>query len=58
MNTDSFIIHAKTHDIYKDISEDVETGFYTSNHEIDKPLPGKKWQSDWVNERWFRWKNY
>ena len=38
MNTDSFIIHAKTHDIYKDIAEDVETGFDTSNYEIDKPI--------------------
>ena len=38
MNTDSFIIHAKTHDIYKNIAEDVETGFDTSNYEIDKPI--------------------
>ena len=27
MDTDSFIVHVKTEDIYKDISEDVETRF-------------------------------
>ena len=27
MDTDSFIIHVKTDDIYKDIQEDVETRF-------------------------------
>ena len=31
MGTDSFIIHVKTDDIYKDIAEDVETRFDTSN---------------------------
>ena len=31
MDTDSFIIHVKTDDIYKDIAEDVKTRFYTSN---------------------------
>ena len=35
MNTDSFIIHVKTDDIYKDIVEDVGTRFDTSNYEID-----------------------
>ena len=43
MDTDSFIVHLKAEDIYKDIAEDVETRFGTSNFEIDKPLPvGKK----------------
>ena len=43
MDTDSFIAYIKTHDIYKDISEDVETRFDTSNYGLDKPLPkGKK----------------
>ena len=37
MDTDSFIVHVKTDDIYKDIAEDVETRFDTSNFEIDKP---------------------
>ena len=39
MDTDSFIIHVKTDDIYKDVAEDVETRFDTSNYEIDRPLP-------------------
>ena len=39
MDTDSFIVYIKTDDIYKDIAEDVETRFYTSNYELDGPLP-------------------
>ena len=39
METDSFIIHVKTEDIYKDVAEDVERRFDTSNYEIDRPLP-------------------
>ena len=27
MDTDSFVVHVKTDDIYKDIAEDVETRF-------------------------------
>ena len=38
MNTDSFIVYIKTDDIYKDIAEDVETGFDTSNYELERPL--------------------
>ena len=30
------------HDIYKDISEDVETRFNTWNYKIDRPLPKGK----------------
>ena len=29
MDADSFIVHVKTEDIYKDITEKVETRFYT-----------------------------
>ena len=29
MNTDSFIVHIKADDIYKDITEDIETRFDT-----------------------------
>ena len=36
------IVHIKTEDIYKDIVEDVETRFDTSNFEIDRPLPKEK----------------
>ena len=35
MDTDSFIVHVKTDDIYKDIAEDVETRFDTSNYESE-----------------------
>ena len=38
MDTDSFIVHVKTDNIYKDISEDVETRFNTSNFEIGRAL--------------------
>ena len=38
MDTDSFTVHVKTDDTYKDIVKDVETRFDTSNFEIDKPL--------------------
>ena len=34
MDTDSFIVHVKTDDIYKDIAEDVETRFDTSNFKL------------------------
>ena len=39
MDTDSFIVYVKTDDIYKDIAENVETRFSTSNSEWDRPLP-------------------
>ena len=39
MNTDSFVNYAKIDNIYKDIVEDVEARFNTSNFEIDRPLP-------------------
>ena len=38
MDTDSFIVHLKTDDVYKDISENGETRFDTSNFELDRPL--------------------
>ena len=39
MDTDSFIMHVKTEDFYKDIAGDVEKRFDTSNYEINRPLP-------------------
>ena len=42
MDTDSFIIHIKTEDFYKDIADNVEKTFDTSNYECDKPLPKGK----------------
>ena len=38
MDTDSFIMHIKTEDFYKDIADDVEKRFDTSNCECDRPL--------------------
>ena len=42
----------KINDIYKDIAEDVETAFDTSNYESDRRLPkGKNVKINWINER-------
>ena len=42
MDTDSFIVHVKTDDIYKDVTEDVETRLNTSSYELDRPLPKRE----------------
>ena len=42
MDTDSFIMHIKTVDFYKDIADDVERRFNTSNYECDRALPTGK----------------
>ena len=42
LDTVSFIGYIKTDDIFKDIAEDVETRFETSNYELDRPLPKGK----------------
>ena len=39
MYTDSFIMNIKTEDFYKDIANDVEKRFDTSNYEVNRPLP-------------------
>ena len=57
MDGDSFNLYMKADDIYKDIAEDVETRFDTSNYELVQPLPkGKK--IIWINESWIRSKNH
>ena len=38
METDSFIMNIKTNDFYKDIANDVECKFDTSNYEVNRPL--------------------
>ena len=38
MDTDSFIMNIKTEDFYKDIANDVEKRYDTSNYAIDRPL--------------------
>ena len=55
MNTDSFIVHLNTDNIYKHISKDVEITFDTSNFELDRSLPKGKNKSD---ERWISWANH
>ena len=42
MDTDSFIMHIKKEDFYKDIANDVEKRFDTSNYEVSRPLPTGK----------------
>ena len=42
MDADSFIMHIKTEDFYKDIANDVEKRFDTSNYEVNRPLPRGK----------------
>ena len=41
-DTDSFIMNIKTEDFYKDIANDVEKMFDTSNYEVNRPLPTGK----------------
>ena len=39
MDTDSFVVNFKTKDFYKDISQDVNKRFDTSNYTLHRPLP-------------------
>ena len=38
MDTDNFIDYIKTKDLYRDIAENVETSFDTSNFELNRPF--------------------
>ena len=42
MDNDSFVMNIKTEDFYKDIANDVEKRFDTSNYEVNRPLPTRK----------------
>ena len=42
MDTNNFVMNIKTEDFYKDIANDVEKRFDTSNYEVDRPLPTGK----------------
>ena len=42
MDTDSFLINIKTESFYKDVANDVEKRFGTSNYEVNRPLPKGK----------------
>ena len=44
MDTNSFIVYIKTDDIYKDIAKDVKSRSDTSNSELDRPLPNRKYK--------------
>ena len=57
VDTGCFIVHVKTEDIYKDIAQDVETRFDTSNVEIDRPLPMGK-NEKVIGLIWLRAKTY
>ena len=41
-DTDSFVMNIKTNDFYKDIANDVDKRFDTSNYEVNRPLPTEK----------------
>ena len=42
MDTDSFVMNIKANDFYKDIANDIEKRFDTSNYEVNSPLPTTK----------------
>ena len=42
MDTDSFLMNIKTEDFYKNIANDVDKRFDTSNYEVNRPLPTGK----------------
>ena len=42
MDIDSFVMNIKTNDFYKDIANDVDKRFDTSNYEVNRPLPTEK----------------
>ena len=42
MDTDSFVMHIKTNDFYKDISDDVDNRFDTSNYKVKKTITYRK----------------
>ena len=39
MDANSFTVYIKTEDVYKDVANDVENRFDTSNYETERPLP-------------------
>ena len=51
MDMDNFIMNIKTNDFYKDISDDADNRFDTSNYEVKRPLPIGKKKNYRINER-------
>ena len=59
MNTNVLMVDVKTRDINKDIAEDVESRFDTSNFKLDRALSeGKNYKNNSINEKWIRWTNH
>ena len=58
METDSFIVHVKTDNVYKDIADSVETRYDTSNFEIEDHHHINGQKRIWTNERWTRCTNH
>ena len=42
IDRDGFIVYIKRDDIYKDIAEDVEARFDTSNYQLERSLPNRE----------------
>ena len=42
MDTDSFVMNINTNHFYKDVANDVDKRFDTSNYEVNRPLPTGK----------------
>ena len=42
MDTGIFIVFIKAYDIYKDVTEDAETRYDTSNYDFKRPLPKER----------------
>ena len=52
MDTGSLIVYIKTDGTRKDIAEDAENRFDTSNYELDRALPkGTNKKNDRINEK-------
>ena len=47
MDMDSFIMHIKTEDFYKDIADDVEKNYDKSSYTVQRPLPTGKKKKKW-----------
>ena len=59
MNTNGLMADVKTRDINKDIAEDVESRFDTSNFKLDRALfEGKNYKNNSINEKWISWTNH
>ena len=51
-DTDSFILHIKTKDVYRDIANNL------AKKDLTHQNTGLKDHCHWVNEKWIRWKDY